>query len=103
MRDADKGVYGKYVLSKADGTPLDPEACYFVLRLDKDKAARMAAMEYARHCDNRQLAVDLTACVAELSAPCTCRGVDDGCARHPRTFSAVWRAMPSEEGENGTD
>ncbi|WP_155524039.1 hypothetical protein [Nodosilinea nodulosa] len=28
------GLYGKYLLSKADGTPLDPRARYFVLRYD---------------------------------------------------------------------
>jgi hypothetical protein len=89
---SDQGVFGKYVLSKASGRPLDPEACYFVLRLDKDAAARFAAMEYARHCDNRALADDLTKCVAELNATCSCGSVGDECARHPR-FSDVWRAV----------
>jgi hypothetical protein len=28
-------VYQKFVISKVDGTPVDPEAKYFVLRIDK--------------------------------------------------------------------
>lgn len=86
-----RGVFGKYILSKASGEQLDPEACYFVLRLDTDEAAQLAAMEYARHCKNRELARDVAACVTELRAPCSCRSAADYCLRHPR-FSAVWHA-----------
>ena len=84
-----EGIFGKYVLRKASGDALDPEACYFVLRLDADEAARYAALEYARRCDDRQLAHDLTACVTELQQPCSCRSAGDRCARHPSPFSAV--------------
>lgn len=86
-----RGVFGKYILSKASGEQLDPEACYFILRLDTDEAAQLAAMEYARHCKNRELARDVAACVTELRAPCSCRSAADYCLRHPR-FSAVWHA-----------
>lgn len=30
-----KGLHGKYHITKADGSPVKPEAEYFVLRLDK--------------------------------------------------------------------
>ena len=49
-----KGFLKKYKISKADGSALDPNAEYFVLRLDdagKDPkhvhACRMAILEYA--------------------------------------------------------
>lgn len=42
-----KGLYGKYNITKADGTECDPDADYFVLRLDKDKHAREAVLAYA--------------------------------------------------------
>lgn len=38
---------GKYLITKADGSEVAPEADYFVLRLDKDPAARTAALAYA--------------------------------------------------------
>jgi hypothetical protein len=60
------GLYGKYNIEKADGTPVDPAADYFVLRLDSDPAARAAALAYADHVadDNPQLANDLRLRVA---------------------------------------
>lgn len=42
-----KGLYGKYNISKANGEPTDPNAQYFVLRLDTDKHARAAVNAYA--------------------------------------------------------
>lgn len=45
------GLHGRYVISKADGSPVDPDAVYFVLRLDsggsdhKHVAACRAALE----------------------------------------------------------
>jgi len=55
------GLYGKYRISKADGTPTDPGAQYFVLRIDTDQAARMALQTYANYVehDNPTLADDL--------------------------------------------
>lgn len=44
----ESGLYTKYLISKADGSPTDPKADYFVLRLDTDPAARAAAYVYAR-------------------------------------------------------
>jgi len=43
-----KGHYGKYIISKTDGSKVDPNADYFVLRLDKDPRARKAVLEYAK-------------------------------------------------------
>jgi hypothetical protein len=42
-----QGLYRKYIITKADGSLVDPKAQYLVLRLDTDKAARVAAMMYA--------------------------------------------------------
>ena len=55
------GLYGKYKIQKADGSPVDPEADYFVLRLDTDPAARRAALEYSYYLmrEDRELALDL--------------------------------------------
>lgn len=56
-----KGLYGKYVISKADGSTVDPDADYFVLRLDTDARARHAARTYARNIEsvNPKLAADI--------------------------------------------
>lgn len=40
-------LYNKYKIEKTSGEPVDPEAVYFVLRIDTDKAARLALMFYA--------------------------------------------------------
>lgn len=37
----------KYVVSKADGSQVDPGAVYLVLRLDSDRQGRIAALHYA--------------------------------------------------------
>jgi len=42
-----KGLYQKYIIQKTDETPIDPNADYFVLRLDTDKHARGAIRNYA--------------------------------------------------------
>jgi hypothetical protein len=49
-----KGLYGKYRIEKGDGTPVDPEAIYFTIRLDTDKHARAAAAAYIRSCKKEQ-------------------------------------------------
>lgn len=56
-----RGLYQKYVVSKADGSEIDPEAVYFVLRLDTDRHARRAAWAYAASIEdeNPALALDL--------------------------------------------
>lgn len=49
----ESSLYRKYVVSKANGQPVDPDADYFVLRLDTDPAARAAAYCYAREIEDR--------------------------------------------------
>ena len=41
-------LYQKYKIEKTDGTPVDPEAFYFVLRFDTDAFARAAGWFYAQ-------------------------------------------------------
>jgi len=48
-------LYNKYVVTKADGSPTNPRADYFVLRLDTDPLARRAARQYARDAEGAGL------------------------------------------------
>ena len=41
-----KGLFKKYVITKADGSPVSLDAQYFVLRLDTDVHAREAMRTY---------------------------------------------------------
>ena len=89
-----RGIYGKYVIEKADGSKLDPEACYFVLRLDTDEAARKAMGQYARSCrkKNPELAEQIESCLNEIeAAPWNC-GCREALCPHTPFFSTVWRA-----------
>ena len=52
MKDNKKGWYQKYIIHKADGSPVDPDAIYMVLRLDTDPHAMNAALKYADSCEN---------------------------------------------------
>jgi hypothetical protein len=56
-----KGLYGKYRIEKTDGSPMDPMAMYFTLRVDTDKHARAAIRAYIESCREEQpeLAGDL--------------------------------------------
>jgi len=60
MGIAEKGLYPKYTVIKNDNKT-DPEADYFVLRLDKDHHARVAAQAYANSIkeENRTLSMEL--------------------------------------------
>lgn len=44
-----KGLYQKYSISRTDGSPMDPNSDYFVLRVDKDSHARKALRVYAEN------------------------------------------------------
>lgn len=59
LSDEERGFYQKYIISKADGSSVDPKAVYLVLRLDTDAAARSAAIEYARLTENYKLKCDI--------------------------------------------
>lgn len=54
-----KGLYGKFVLEKADGTPMDEDAEYFVLRLDNDQEAVQAILGWALRSGHDKLFDDL--------------------------------------------
>ena len=47
MKTRRGALYNKYKIEKTDGTPIDPEAQYFVLRIDTDVHARTALRAYA--------------------------------------------------------
>ena len=55
------GLKNKYVIAKTDGSPVAPEAEYFVLRIDADPHARRALAHYADSvaADNLQLAREI--------------------------------------------
>ena len=55
------GYEKKYIISKANGNPTDPNADYFVLRLVKDPHAQKALISYMKsvRVDNEQLANNL--------------------------------------------
>jgi hypothetical protein len=55
--DAEKGLYGKYRITKADGSPVS--GFKFVLSPDNDPAAVEALRAYAFKTKNEQLAEDL--------------------------------------------
>ena len=66
--DNKKGLYNKYIVSKANGNPVDESAQYFVLRIDPFgddinhiKACHSACLEYAKKIEPfiPMLAVDL--------------------------------------------
>ncbi len=40
--------FGNYTVEKSDGSPVEPDAMYFVLRIDTDFHARVALRAYAR-------------------------------------------------------
>ncbi len=54
-----RGLYNKYIVTKADGSPIDPEAQYFVLRIDNDFDAFMAVLRWADEKGNNKLFEDL--------------------------------------------
>lgn len=56
-----EGLYGKYIITKTSGEPVEPQAQYFVLRIDTDQHARKALIAYARSVgmENPLLAGDL--------------------------------------------
>lgn len=61
-----RGLYEKYEVTKVDGNT-DPEADYFVLRIDKDPHARKAAIFYAESIqdENPNLSFDIMRRIAK--------------------------------------
>jgi hypothetical protein len=60
------GWYTKYKIERMDGRPIDPNACYFVLRLDKDPVARKAMLVYASSTEDAQLGADIMQVLNDL-------------------------------------
>jgi hypothetical protein len=63
-----KGLYDKYTVVKNDGSITDSDADYFVLRLDTDPHARIAALAYADSvkAENPNLAFDIFQRVSKI-------------------------------------
>lgn len=68
------GLYRKYRVEKTDGSPVDRNAQYLVLRIDTDEHARKAALAYAKavRSGNEDLATEITSWV-RTHTPCGCR------------------------------
>ena len=47
-------LFGKYKIEKADGSPVAPNAEYFVLRIDTDVHARIALQAYIKSINKEQ-------------------------------------------------
>ena len=58
-----KGLYGKYIITKSDGTPVNGRC--FILKPDKDPAAVTALQAYAAVTGDEQLRDDLYAWVGK--------------------------------------
>lgn len=88
-------LYGKYIVTKADGSPTDPSAKYFVLRLDTDHAARVAVLAYAEEIRFQEpgLASDLIMLVADLLKS---QHQEDANMIAAQTTSAQRPAIPEE-------
>ena len=43
-----QGLYNKFIISKADGSPIDPKAKYIVLRYDADNIKDGSAVRVAK-------------------------------------------------------
>ena len=79
-------LFGKYKIEKADGSPVDANAMYFVLRIDTDVHARVALRAYARSIKYTDpvFANELDEWIESRPAPyaldasgCTCGSKDD--------------------------
>jgi len=69
------GLYNRYTVTKTDGTPIDPKAVYFVLRLDGHghdrehiQACREAALKWCDLAPSHlnQVAADLDQLICQL-------------------------------------
>lgn len=87
MDDTKRGLYGKYIVKRLDGSS-EPggkhEKCaFFVLDLEHDKHAKAALKAYAESCKREfpALAKDLRELMKRPERDCGCRSVDHSCGR----------------------
>ena len=90
--DMERGLYGKYQVHHADGTPLS-DGFVFVLRPDRDPAAWYALQAYAIWTENKALHADLVQWLKENPTPGEHHCDIAGCRREVK-----WRFV-SEHGE----
>ena len=64
------GLKMKYLLSKADGRPVDPQGIYFVLKLNSDDRAHGLACRRAARCYALNIAESLPKLAADLDRQC---------------------------------
>lgn len=95
MSDQTKGLYNKYQIIKRE-TGNESEGEYFVLKPEKDPAARAALLEYAKVTNNERLAQDIIFWVTSLPEIGKCNWCDepDNELSHPHMFDmAIGRKM----------
>lgn len=80
-----KGLYGKYIIRKADGAPMGDDF-KFVLSPEKDRAALVALRTYASETDNGELKSDLLEFIATIDKKNKVKTVGTTCS-HRNQFS----------------
>lgn len=79
------GLYGKYIIRKADGVPMG-DNFKFVLSPEKDRAALMALRTYASVTDNSELKGDLLELISTIEKKYKVKTVSTTCS-HKNQFS----------------
>lgn len=77
------GLYQRYAVTKTDGSH-DPEAMYFVLRIDHKgddiehlRACHEAALVFCEHTPNRLIASELKAIIAQQAGMLQARAISE--------------------------
>lgn len=93
-----KGLYGKYIILKADtNKKIDGDA--FVLRPDRDPAAIAALRAYARATNNKALADDIIAWIGEnheVASEAQSYREADGCPTETDVLRREWRKQNAD-------
>src|SRR5574341_885094 len=91
-------LFRKYDIKKADGSPTDPNAQYFVLRIDTDPAARSAVRNYAESIARIDpwFSEELLAWVSRYSEASNkaCSGLVVRCANCQEELRTSWKYCP---------
>ena len=72
-------LFGKYVVTKANGEDVDPDAQYFVLRVDTDSDASWAVRDYAELIDEKdpELSKQIIEWLDKMDMDATFKRVED--------------------------